>query len=141
MPPMRCHRVTYRFAGSTTPDLAAWVETVAGRPLVAAPQWRPRADVWETPPSYVVRADVPGVNDDDLRVLLHPDVLVIEGTRRAERPESSRCHVAEIRSGPFRLVLRLPADVDPESADARLDRGVLTIVLPRTGRERPEVTR
>ena len=103
--------------------------------MVAPPHWRPPADVCETAAAITVTVEVAGVDPDDLEVLLFEDALVVEGERRLQAcAPDGVYHSAEIRHGPFRLQVHLPAAVDGEGIDARYDRGLLHIVLPKAAR-------
>jgi HSP20 family molecular chaperone IbpA len=100
--------------------------------LLAQTWWRPDADVYETATALEVVVDLAGVDDDDIEVQLFDDVLVVEGRRRsAAGPGAARYHAAGIRLGPFRLDVPLPMPLDPERVEARYERGLLRITLPR----------
>lgn len=130
---MRCHRISLRFTGDLRDDVAdALAEALASR--ASAPRARPPADIWESAAAFVIRLDVPGVEEEDLRVLVHADALVVEGDRRAAGAAGARCLLAEARRGPFRFATRLPRDVEADAAEARLERGVLTVNLPKSRR-------
>lgn len=127
---MRCHRISLRFTGDVGDDVTdALADALASRAY--ASRSRPPADVWESAAAFLVRLDVPGVGEDDLRIVVHADALVVEGERRGVHAEGSRCLLAESRRGPFRFATRLHADVEPDAAEARLERGVLTVHLPK----------
>ncbi len=102
---------------------------------VAPRHWRPAADVCETPAALSVTVELAGVELNELDVLLFEDALVVEGERRPEgcAPDSV-FHSAEIRHGPFRLEVRLPHRVDVGDIDARYERGLLQITLPKARR-------
>ena len=104
--------------------------------MLAQTSWRPATDVYETSAAIGVTIELAGVDEDDLDVLLYEDALVIEGRRRLPMPTlpdgAGVYHTAEIRQGPFRAELGLPATIDPERADARYDRGLLQITLLKT---------
>jgi HSP20 family protein len=88
----------------------------------------PSLDVFEREGNLVVRADLPGLSKDDVRVEVTDDELVIEGERRHEREvEGSGMYRAERVYGTFRRVVPLPEGVDPGSAEARFDNGVLEV--------------
>jgi HSP20 family molecular chaperone IbpA len=95
-------------------------------------RWRPDADTYETATAVEVVVDLAGVEEDDFEIQLFDDALVVEGRRQ---PPSSRegavYHAAGIRHGPFRLELPLPMPVDSERVEARYDRGLLRITLPK----------
>jgi HSP20 family protein len=98
--------------------------------VLAQPCWRPAADVYETPDAVLVTVDLAGVDSDQVDVVLYADALVIEGERHlGPTGLAGRYLAAEIRQGPFRLEVTLPADIDPEHADARYDRGLLALTL------------
>ena len=80
----------------------------------------------------VVTVELAGVEPDDLDVVLYEDVLVVEGQRQLPPADTVGVyHAAEIRQGPYRLELPLPAPIDPEGVDARYEQGLLRVALPR----------
>ena len=105
----------------------------------AEPCWRPSTDVVEVADAILLTVELAGVDHEEVEVLLFEDALIVEGQRRLppSRP-GGLYHVAEIRQGPFRLELPLPATIDPNRVEARYERGLLEMILPkRTGRETP----
>ena len=75
--------------------------------------WRPAADVYETASTIAVTVDLAGVDHEALDVLLYEDALIVEGQRRLRPAEAGGVYqTAEIRQGPFRLELALPAPID-----------------------------
>ncbi len=95
-------------------------------------------DVHDNDESIVVRAEVPGVEPDDLSIELHGDVLTIRGEKREEeKREQDKQLYTERRYGSFERSLTLPSAVDPEAVHATHDKGVLTVTLPKSSRERP----
>ncbi|MGX1106863.1 MULTISPECIES: Hsp20/alpha crystallin family protein [Bradyrhizobium] len=92
-------------------------------------------DVHEDERDVVVLADLPGLNEDEIEVMVDDDVLTIraEPTLGRHRPED-RCHAG--RSFRFLGVMRLPCPVDPDRMCVDFDGGVLTVRLPkRSGRQ------
>jgi HSP20 family molecular chaperone IbpA len=132
---MRYRRLTYRYAmvvrsGQTWPFGDIW-QSDRLRLLVHA-HWRPEVDAYETATTVEVLVDLAGVDEDDVEVLLFEDALVVEGRRQLPPcEEGARYHAAGIRQGPFRVELPLPAPVDAERVEARYDRGLLRITLPK----------
>jgi HSP20 family molecular chaperone IbpA len=99
---------------------------------VAQPRWRPAADVYETARGFAVTVELAGVDQDELEVLLYEDAVVVQGRRRLPACEAGGLyHLAEIRQGPFRVEVPLPAAVDSERVEARYDQGLLRVTLPR----------
>jgi len=132
---MRYRRLSYRYAmvvgsGQTWPLGDIWQSDRLR--LLVQPRWRPDADTYETATTVEVLVDLAGVEEDDLEVQLFEDVLVVEGRRQLPScQEGAVYHAAGIRQGPFRVELPLPAPVDAERVQARYDRGVLRITLPK----------
>ena len=132
---MRNRRVTYhsatlRIAGQLWPFGAAW-EHQTLRLLVQA-RWRPATDVAETTKSIEVTVELAGVDEDDFEIQLFDNGLVIEGRRHLPScGEDAVYHAAGIPQGFFRLELPLVARIDPEHVEARYDRGLLHVTLPK----------
>ena len=96
-------------------------------------------DVMETSREIIVRSAIAGVNAVDLDITLHEDTLTIRGSRAEEIPETKRgkIHVQECHWGAFSRSIILPSHVDPNSVDAVLKKGVLTIRLKKTEMDKP----
>jgi HSP20 family molecular chaperone IbpA len=103
--------------------------------VMAQPRWRPETDVYETPTAIVVTVELSGMDEDEMEVLLYEDALVVEGRRSIPGCETGGVyHAVGIRQGPFRLEVPLPPAIDSERVEARYERGLLCIRLPkRTG--------
>ena len=102
---------------------------VAGR---VARQWTPALDIVENDGEYVVRADLPGMDDDDVDVEVKDGVLRITGERKSENEERKDGYTRIERSfGSFARSLTLPEGVDPESVKASFEKGVLEIHVPK----------
>ena len=131
---MRYRRLSYRYAmvvgsGPTWRYADPWRSE---RLLLVRPRWQPDTDTYETPAAIEVVVDLAGVEEDDLEVLLFDDALVVEGRRQlAACPEGAVYHAAGIRQGPFRVEVPLPVPVDLERVEARYDRGLLRVTLPK----------
>jgi HSP20 family protein len=132
---MRYRRLSYRYAmvlrsGQTWPFGDIW-QGDRLRFLVET-RWRPDADTYETASTIEITVDLAGVDEDNFEVKLFEDVLVVEGQRRLPACEESAVYLtAGIRQGPFQVELPLPAPVDAEHVEARYDRGLLRITLPK----------
>ncbi len=119
--------------------LDKWVDSVfSGWPAVTDSTLRrltgPTLDVEDKGGSYLVKADVPGVRKEDLKVTLNGSVLVIEGKRESEKQEEDAKKGywrSERFFGEFRRVVDLPGEVDKDKAQAAYADGVLTLTLPK----------
>jgi HSP20 family protein len=89
-----------------------------------------------------ISADLPGLDRKDLEVLAEDGFLVLRGEKQQEsRSEEQGCYRIERAFGSFQRVIPLPADVDTEHAQAKFDKGVLTLRLPKTGKPAAEAGR
>ena len=137
---MRYRRLSYRYAMVVRSD-QTWLfgdiwQSDRLRLLVQT-RWRPDADMYETATTVEIIVDLAGVEEDDFEVQLFEDVLVVEGRRQLPScQEGAVYHAAGIRQGPFRVELPLPASVDSERIEARYDRGLLRITLPKRAEAR-----
>jgi len=96
-------------------------------------EWSPRMDVSETESDIVVKAEIPGLDKDDIKVSLSGDVLTMSGEKKDERKEEKgNYRLLERRYGSFKRSVTLPSAVDPDRAQAEFRKGVLTITLPKT---------
>ena len=92
--------------------------------------WRPATDVYETDDSVVIKAEIAGMNEQDLNISLSNRNLVITGVRRD--PESKLAYQQlEIPYGRFRTQVFLPYAVDQDRITASYKHGFLTVVLPK----------
>jgi HSP20 family protein len=98
-------------------------------------EFAPRFDVKETKDAYVLKADLPGVKEDDLEVSLSGNMLTISGKKDEEHEEEGEQYYAMERShGSFARSFTLPDSTDGEHVTADLKNGVLTVQIPK----RPE---
>jgi len=96
-------------------------------------EWSPSMDVSETENSVVVKAEVPGMERDDIEVSLTGDTLTIKGEKKDERKESKgNYRLVERRYGTFSRTIPVPAGIDADKVSAEFKNGVLTITLPKT---------
>jgi HSP20 family protein len=101
-------------------------------------RWIPPMDLVETEADYVLRADLPGLSEQDVNIELEDNVLTISGERKAEHEERKEGYYRlERTSGSFRRSLTLPDGVDAESVKATFDRGVLEVKVPKPEVRKP----
>ena len=94
----------------------------------------PQVDVMEDDTQVRVSAELPGLAEKDIEVNLSQNVLTISGEKKQEREEKAESRYRMERSyGAFRRSIRLPCEVDAGKIEATLDKGVLTVTLPKTG--------
>src|SRR5687768_9929871 len=104
---------------------------------VVTSQWVPSVDVKEENDRFVLYADLPGIDPDDIEVSMDKALLTIRGERSSESSsETERYSRIERRYGSFHRRFALPDSADPEGIEARGRNGVLEIVIPK----RPETS-
>jgi HSP20 family protein len=98
----------------------------------AAREWTPAVDILEENDSFIVRADVPGVEPSDIDVSLDNDILTISGQRGAAAGSDDVARQRVERStGRFSRRFRMPDTVDANGITARCNIGILEVVIPK----------
>ncbi len=109
--------------------------------LPATEKLSPAVDIEEEKDKYLLKADIPGMKQDDIKVEVDDGVLKISGERKYEKKEEDKdkkYHYYERSYGAFERRFVLPSDVDTEKIDAKYENGVLEIVIPKTESKRPK---
>jgi HSP20 family protein len=115
-------------------DFDGWLQRFFEEPagfMAGAGRWTPNADIQETDKEVVVRAELPGLEPEDLDLSLAPEGLVIRGERREEKKDKKNDFV-EWCYGSFVETVPLPPGVEIDKAEARMKHGVLTVRFPRS---------
>lgn len=104
---------------------------------IATSAWIPRVDITEEPDRFVLFADIPGVEPEQIEVQMDKGILTIKGERRKEsKVETESFSRIERRHGSFHRRFALPDSADPDQISATGCNGVLQITIPK----RPETT-
>ncbi len=94
--------------------------------------WAPAVDVQETEKEYVIKADLPDVKKEDMKVEFLDGALTIEGERHQEKEEKGKTfHKIEREYGKFLRRFAFPNGVDAEKLQAEFKNGVLSVHLPK----------
>jgi HSP20 family protein len=105
-----------------------------------APAFVPAVDVWEVPDAYYLRVELPGVNKDAVQIELTNGVLVIRGERKlGANLETEQWVRQEGRYGPFYRAVTLPGSAQAEKIQARVQHGVLAIIVPKAEEARTKL--
>src|SRR5579871_6895082 len=100
----------------------------------------PRFDVKETKDAYVIQADLPGVQDEELEVSLSGNLLTVSGRREEQHSDEGESYYAMERSyGDFVRSFTMPDGVDADGVSADLKQGVLTVRLPKKPDAQPKL--
>jgi len=104
-------------------------------PAVFAKGWAPMADISETKDKLIVKAELPGLEPEDIKLTLSGNLLTIQGEKKKEKEEKDEQHYSlERYRGEFQRSFRLPVEVLEDKIDAKFDKGVLTITMPKTAK-------
>lgn len=103
-----------------------------GEPI-AGTEWQPLVDISEDDKEYVVKAELPEVKKEDVKVSVEDSTLTISGERKHEKEEQGRrYHRVERSYGAFVRSFTLPAGADAGKVKAEFKEGLLTVHLPKT---------
>jgi HSP20 family protein len=101
-------------------------------------RWIPAMDLVESEDEYVLRADLPGLSEQDVHIQFEDNVLTISGERHSEHETRKEdLYRVERAWGSFSRSLTLPEGVDPDAVSARFDRGVLEVRVPKPEVRKP----
>lgn len=104
-------------------------------PAVFAKGWAPTADISETKDKLIVKAELPGLEPEDIKLSLSGNLLTIQGEKKKEKEEKDEQHYSlERYSGQFQRSFQLPVEVLEDKIEAKFDKGVLTITMPKTAK-------
>ena len=104
--------------------------------------WYPAVDVRETESEYLVRAELPGVSKDDVKINIVNSTLIIRGEKKQETEEKKgNWHHVERTFGSFERTFALPSSVAADRIKARFVDGVLEVSVPKSEEARPREIR
>ena len=116
-------------------ELLHWDPFFAAR---RAPAFAPAFEVKETQDAFVLKADVPGLEEKDLDVAIDKGVLTVSGSRAAEQRKDGEAYsVYERQFGSFSRSFSLPDVADAERVEAKLAAGVLTLTIAKKAEAKP----
>lgn len=116
-------------------DLFSHLQRSPGRGLAtaAAGGWAPVVDITENDKEYAVKAELPGVKKEDVKVLVENGVLTLSGERKYEKDDKDeKSHRIERFYGRFERSFSVPDDVLSEKIAAECKEGIVTVHLPKT---------
>jgi HSP20 family protein len=101
-------------------------------------RWMPAMDLVESGDHFVLRADLPGMSEEDVKIELEDGTLTVSGERKAEHQENEEGYYRVERAfGSFSRSLTLPKGVNADAVSASFDRGVLEIRIPKPEERKP----
>jgi HSP20 family protein len=109
-----------------------------GGGTLSSQRWIPPMDLIEADDHFVLRADLPGLSQDDVSIEVQEGNLTLAGERSAEHERSEQGWFrVERQFGRFSRSLTLPEGIDPDAVTAEFDRGVLTVRIPKPEQRQP----
>jgi HSP20 family protein len=101
-------------------------------------RWMPAMDLVESGDHFVLRADLPGMGEEDIKIELEDGTLTVSGERKAEHEANEEGYYRVERAfGSFSRSLTLPKGVNPDEVSASFDRGVLEVRIPKPEERKP----
>ena len=101
--------------------------------------WRPQVDIFENENGFVIHADLPGVEKQDVSVEVKENVLTISGERKEDGPAQESSYYRRERSyGTFQRSFSLRTMIAPDKIKASFKNGVLKVEIPRPEEEKPK---
>ena len=101
-------------------------------------RWIPAMDLVETDEDLVLRADLPGLDRDDIEIVVKDSTLTVSGERKSEHEEKGEgFYRVERAFGGFSRSLDLPRGIEPDAVRASFDKGVLEVRIPKPEERRP----
>jgi len=101
--------------------------------------WAPLVDISEDPKEYLIKAELPEVKKEDVKITLEDGMLTITGDRKFEKEENGRkYHRVERAYGSFERTFSLPDDASPGKVKAEFKDGVLKVHLAKDEKARPQ---
>jgi HSP20 family protein len=111
----------------------------SGKENLTVADWMPTVDISETEGEYLIKAELPEVRKEDVKVTVENGVLTLQGERRQEKEEKGkRFHRVERSYGSFVRSFTLPESVDESSVKAEYKDGVLNLHLPKSEKVKPK---
>jgi HSP20 family protein len=121
------------------------LDRVVDRDMALAPgdwkafNWSVALDVVESEDEYLVKASLPGINPEDLDITFDDNRLTIKGEVKEESDvEDSHYHLRERRYGSFTRSIKMPSGIQSDEIEARYDKGVLELHLPKVEEIKPK---
>ena len=109
-----------------------------GKETLTVADWSPTVDISETDGEYLIKAELPEVKKDDVKVTLEDGILTIQGERRREKDEkTTKYHRVERSYGSFVRSFSLPDQVDENGVKAEYKDGMLNLRIPKSEKAKP----
>jgi len=124
--------------------LSSWVGRApmakeGGKESMRLMEWAPLVDITEDDKEYLIKADLPEVKKEDVKISVHEGVLAISGERKYEKEEKGKkYHRVERAYGRFERSFTVPEDAEEDKVSAEYKDGVLKVHLPKCAKAKPK---
>jgi HSP20 family protein len=121
-------------------DMDRLFDTFFGRtPQEADGFWSPTIDIEEDSENYCVKAELPGMKKDDIKISVRGNLITLSGERKhTSEMKMKTFHRIERSYGKFSRTITLPSDVDSDTVKATYKDGILTVILPKPESTKPK---
>lgn len=100
--------------------------------------WVPAVDIYETGDSLVLKAELPGINPEDVEIRVEDNTLYLKGERKLEKEvREENLHRVERSYGTFMRNFALPNSIDADKVKAEYENGILTLTMPKREEAKP----
>ena len=101
--------------------------------------WSPPVDIYETGSNVVLKAEIPGMSQEDIEIKIEDNTLILKGERKLEKASHEETYYRVERSyGTFMRSFTLPNSVDQDQVSATYDSGIFKIVMPKKDEDKPK---
>jgi HSP20 family protein len=102
--------------------------------------WNPAVDIVENNDNYILKAELPGMNKDDVKITLENNLLTIRGEKKNEyAKKEGNYHRVERSYGSFERTFTIPGSIKSNDIDAQYNNGILTLTLPKAEEAKPKM--
>jgi len=140
--------LTVRQPSREMEGIGSYFEDIFGRPFLPAAWrraaseelvWAPSVEVIEKEDKFLIKVELPGVNEEDINISLAGNTLTIEGEKETESEvEKKGYYYSESSYGSFSRSMTIPSTVDTSKIEANCDKGILEITLPKAAEVQPK---
>jgi HSP20 family protein len=113
-------------------ETSSWEEALEREKWVT-----PTVDIYETEDEFVLHTSMPGVSKENVKIKVEDDSLVLMGRINYEEAKSRKYILRESRIGNFYRKFKISDSIDIDKVDAKLENGVMVVVLPKNERIKP----
>lgn len=109
------------------------------RQELMAKTWMPKVDIYDTKDAFIIKAELPGIDKNDIKVDVDGRLLTLRGERKSETEEKENAYYRrEMYVGTFERSFTLPEDIDPGLIKAEYKDGVLSLEVPKPEERKPK---